>query len=759
MVFKLARCTSARGLTVWSERRMPGEATGETLSSRLSNAGPGDTLTKSDHELRWGVHDAERSEGENLRRGNQFGGDAQARNVVQVAGNVFGDIRLVDNGPETPRTTPSPTSGFVDRHDVLAAIEVTVADPSHPPRVVVLTGPPGVGKRAAARWYARQARERFPGGDLYVDCDHFGASYGRADIGGMIAACLSSLGVADAFVPASLAARANCLRARTARRPVLVVVENATEAAQVRALTPKADGSLLLATTHHDLTELHGSGAVFFDVTRLDETNSLVLFAAVSGMSEKVARSSTAGALVRLCAGLPLAICVAAGRVASTPGMDLGDLEAELADERRRLAGLSLGGKPIVSSTFSAAYERLPEPVQYLYRVLGLLPGPIVSAESAAAAATISVQQARQCLDLLAQSRLMTPHSRDRFQFHELIRLHAAERAQEIPQERREAISQQFVDHCLSRVAQAVHAIMGERTLIADVRQVRDQTEPFGGRDSALAWLDAERPNLTDVVRTAVAAGLDERAWQLAEVLTGYYLNHRHLGDWITTSTIGIEAARRTGNERAEARLRMLVSRAYADQNDWDRADAESRQAVELAQRGGDVVLQASAWEFRGRYLDREQPEAAFAAYQRALDLNIQAEEWRGVALTLYFCGRTLRRLGQPRRSADALNQAEDLLTWLGDGRMRARVSIDRGAALAEAGAYDEARAILQRAAQELGGLHYAAEAEVLLAGLAGQQGDEERAREHLRAAWSIYHRAGHPEADVVAARLSERQA
>lgn len=692
----------------------------------------------------------EQTEDDRPRLGNEFGGNAQAGNLVQVAGNVYGGIRLAESEPVVPRTTPSPMPGFVDRHDVLAAIAAAVADAGRPPRVVVLTGTPGVGKRAAVRQYARQARGRFPGGDLYVDCDHFGASSGSADVGGMIAACLSALGVADAFMPAGLAARVNALRSRTAGRPVLVVVENATEAAQIRALTPNADGSLLLATTRDDLSELYGEGAVFCDVAQLDEEYGRALFAALSGLPAEAVRTSAADSLVRLCAGLPLAICVAAGRLAGGPGAQLDDLEAELADESQRLAALTLGGRPVVSSTFTAAYARLPEQVRQLYRVLGLLPGAVISAETAAAATEISLRQARERLAVLARGRLVTPRSRDHYQFHELIRLHAAELALEIPQERRAAIVQRIVRHYVGRVAQADHAIMGERTRIADIRE---HAEAFDGRQAALDWLDAERPNLVEVVRLAAASGLDEAAWQLAEVLTGYYLNHRHLGDWIATSAVGVEAARRTGNARAEARLRMLLSRAYADQNDWEQADLNSRRAVELTQ-DDDMILRASAWEFRGRYLDGEQPEAAIDAYLRAHDLNADAGEWRGVALTLYFLGRTRRRRHDHARAIQHLTRAHDLLDWLGDGRMKARVDIDLGTALAEADDAEGARAVLERAVDELRGLHYEADAELVLADLAERQGDARTARARLRSALRIYQRVGHPQADAVAERL-----
>ncbi|GAA0925179.1 AAA family ATPase [Nonomuraea longicatena] len=679
--------------------------------------------------------------------GNEFGGQAHAHTVIQVAGNVFGDVNSARE-QVVPRETPPPLAGFVDRDEFVQQLSALTTDSRKPPQIVVVTGPPGIGKSAAVRKFAHLSDARFPAGDLYVDCaDH------ATDLSGMLASCLNGLGVADEHMPGTTAGRSKCLRTRTSRQPILVVVENATQPAQITAMLPRAPGSLLLATTSADLEHLHAEGAVFLRLDRLDEASSLELFAGVSGVRTPAARP-----LVRLCAGLPLAILAMAGRAAGGHEDTLADLEAELTDERRRLAALSLGGRPVVSATFTAAYERLPARARHLYRVLGLLPVLDFTADTAAVASATDAATARHLLGVLAAANLLERRPEGRFRFHELIRVHAADQAAkeapaagQVEWPQAEVVAR-VVRHYLVRAAFADRALMGVRSRVADHdRLLAGESDPFAEPDAkaaAAAWLRAERPNLVAVVRAAD----DTSAWQLAEALTGFYLNYRHLGDWIATGELGIQAAGRCGERRAEARLRMMLSRAHTDRGDLDRADAETRRAVDLAQNLDDLVLRASAWEFRGRYLDQADsgPQEALEAYEQAHELNVRAGEWRGVGLVLYFQGRTLARVGEHARALDLLRRAEDLLSWYGDARMTARTRIDIGAALIRLDHDAEAVTILTGCVRDLDGKHYAAQALELLAELAERAGDRTGREGCLRAARAIYASVGHPRADEI---------
>jgi len=686
-----------------------------------------------------------------------------AATVVQI-GHVTGSVSMPVPVPraEVPRQVPAPPVTFVDRADVLAWISGQVSDRGQPPRIAVLAGLAGIGKRAAARHWAHLSRDRFPGGELHVDCAEYGAGAGEgtADVSGMVGACLRGLGSDDRFTPAALMDRVRLFRTRTSAAPVLVVVENATEPGQVLPLLPSYPGSLVLVTSASDLGELRLEGARIYELRGLDDDSGAQLLATVCGAERVAGEPGSAGDLVRWCAGLPIALAVLAARLAGTRSLTVAELAGELSDEANRLSGLALGGKPMVSAVFTAAYERLPGPARRLYRQLGMLPCVDVSPETAAAAAGIGPGQARSLLDSLVSAHLAEYRGNGRYGLHELARLHAIDRAQqEDSPGSREASLRAVVGHYVVHAAFADRAVMGDRARVADHDVLlAGLDDPFAGPDparQALAWLDSERPNFVPVTEAAAASGWDAEAWQFAEALTGYYFNHRHLGDWITVSGAGARAAQACGNVRAEARLRMTVSRAYTDLGELGRAGAELDAAAGLAQRSGDLVLQASAWEFRGRYLDVADPALSLDAYQRAYDLNVTAGERRGAALALYFAGCALEAAGQHDRALGELQRALGMLRELGDRRMAGRALIAIGTAQAALHQAGDASASLREAIGLVSGLHYEAQAREALAVIAEESGDHAAARRHLQEAARIYAGTGHPRAGEIAARLA----
>ena len=685
-----------------------------------------------------------------------------AATVVQI-GYMTGSVSMPVpvQRAEVPRQVPAPPVSFVDRADVLAWMSGLAAEPGQPPRIVVLAGLAGIGKRTAARRWAHLSRDMFPGGDLHVDCAEYGAGAGEgtADVSGMVGACLRSLGADDRFTPAALMDRVRLFRTRTSAAPVLVVVENATEPGQVLPLVPSSPGSLVLVTSSSDLGELRLEGARIYELRGLDDDSGAQLLATVCGEERVAGEPGSTGDLVRWCAGLPIALAVLAARLAGTRSLTVAELAGELSDEARRLPGLALGGKAMVSAVFTAAYERLPGPARRLYRLLGVLPCVDVSPEIAAAAAGAGSGQARPVLDSLVSAHLAEYRGNGRYGLHELARLHARDRAQEEdPPASREAALRAVVTHYVVRAAFADHAVMGDRARVADHDVLlAGHDDPFAGPEparQALAWLDSERPNFVPVTEAAAASGWNVEAWQLAEALTGYYFNHRHLSDWIMVSGVGALAAQACGNVRAEARLRMTVSRAYTDLGELGRARAELDAAEGLAQRSGDLVLQASAWEFRGRYLDVADPPASLNAYQRAYDLNVTAGERRGAALALYFAGCALDAAGQHERALEELRRALGMLRDLGDRRMAGRALIAIGTAQAALHQAGDASASLREAIGLVSGLHYEAQAREALAAIADDSGDHAIARQHLQEAVRIYASTGHPRAEEITARL-----
>ncbi|WP_424640519.1 NB-ARC domain-containing protein [Embleya sp. AB8] len=666
--------------------------------------------------------------------------------------------------PRTPHQVPACAAVFVNRTAHLSGMDGWLVPPAaDSPRIAVLSGLPGVGKRSIARRWTENMRDRFPGGDLHVD---YSALRDRAggDVSEGLAKCLRSLGVAEEYLPATLDERAALFRTLTAEQRVLVVLDAVTEPAQVSALVPRAPGSAVLVTSNRALDELRLDGARLMPLPPLDAVAGRHLLAALCGEERVRAEPEAADRLVELCAGLPVALHVVAARLAHRRRPTMADLAAELADEKQRLAGLSMRGERTVSAVFTLAYRDLPSDAARLYRRLGLLPGRTFDVPTAAVAADVEQRQAQDLLDVLDGAGLLDEPATDgRYALHELARLHARDCAgQDEPEGAGEALLSRVVEHYLTCAAFADRAVMGERLRIADHRTLlRERTDPFAGGDArtrALAWLTAERADALAVLRAAAEhGGLDRQVWQLAEAMVVLYLHHRHLADWIETCTLGAQAAAAQGDPAAEARLRSMLSRPLLDTDQPERARAELTAAVAGADESGHPVLRASVLEFLGRYWDRIDPARAVEVYRQSIALNKEAGEERGAALAIYFMGCAQDASGDRRTASATLQDAVDRLRAVPDARMTARALASLGRVQDRLGDSTQAARTLREAIaglRKVEASHYEAQALESLADIEERAGDRAAVPEHLNRAYEIYAAGGSPRAAVVRERL-----
>ncbi|AOS64272.1 NB-ARC domain-containing protein [Actinoalloteichus hymeniacidonis] len=686
--------------------------------------------------------------------------------VIQV-GTVHGGVTVALPAQQIPVPQQIPLGGlgrFVNRVAELSAVDEVLGDAGADSAwIVVLTGLAGVGKSALARRWSRDARDRFPGGQLYIDYSTRRTEAGTA-VSDAVGECLRALGVHPEHIPPGLAERTALYRTKTANRPVLVLLDDVTEVAHVEPLVPNSPGSAVVVTCTERLSEAaFETDARVVVLDPLDGAGGVQLLSQLCGASRVAEEPAAAEQLVRLCGGLPIALRVVAARLVARPQLNLADLVTELSDERSRLRALSARGERTVSTVFEHSYRGLSTEAALMYRRLALLPGPDCTLDTATLAADVDEQTARAALAALLDANLLTEQPDERYRLHDLLRLHAAERAaQEEPDTARtELLDRLFVDR-IGLVAAADRAVMGTRMRIADHDAFLETVEdPFTGDRAAaraLEWLAAERANLLALLRASAEIGWDERAWQLAEAIVPLYLNRRNLEDWIESSEIGADAARRVGHPAAEARLRSLVSRAYTDLGEHERAGTELSKALELAESAGGRRLLASVWEFLGRHRDIVDPSGAIEAYRRSIELNVAVGEPRGAALGRYFLGRTLQATNRPGEALGELYAARDSLAALGDRRMTARVLVALGLLHTAIGDDELAEAELTEAADtfvERGAVHYEAAARRALADLAEQRQDRAGAHRQLTRLLAIEIETGGPEVAVVQARLA----
>jgi DNA-binding SARP family transcriptional activator len=333
-----------------------------------------------------------------------------------------------------PRQLPAPVRDFVGREAELAALTgfLDHAVSSMSARLVIsaIGGMAGIGKTALAVHWAHQVVDRFPDGQLYVNLRGFHPSGKPMSSDEAVRGFLDALQVPVEQIPASPDAQAGLYRSLLAGRRMLVVLDNARDAGQVRPLLPGSPGCLVLVTSRSQLSGLiaiEGTYALALDV--LTEAEARELLARRLGTARIDAEPGGAAELIGLCARLPLALAIAAGRASARPRFPLSAL-AELADSRRRLDALDAGDAAAsVQAVFSWSLDSLTAPAERMFALLGLHPGPDITIPAAASLAGIPPPQAGQALDELTEAHLIAEHSPGRYAMNDLLRAYAAEQA------------------------------------------------------------------------------------------------------------------------------------------------------------------------------------------------------------------------------------------------------------------------------------------------------------------------------------------
>jgi hypothetical protein len=457
-----------------------------------------------------------------------------------------------------PRQLPAAVPHFTGRAGELAALSRLLEPPAGASEasggavvISAIGGTAGIGKTALAVHWAHRVARRFPDGQLHVNLRGFDPSGSPVEPGEAVRGFLDALGIAAERIPATPEAQAALLRSLLTDRQMLIVLDNARDAQQVRPLLPGSPGCLVLVTSRNQLTGLavaEGARLLMLDV--LPDTEARELLARRLGARRASAEPGAVAELAGLCARLPLALSVVAARAGARPGFSLAALAAELRDARGRLDVLDTGeAATSVRAVFSWSYASLSARAARMFRLLGLHPGPDLTVPAAASLAGVPVQQARDTLAELTGAHLLAEHLPGRLACHDLLRVYAAERAHadESEAERHSAVGR-MLDHYLYTAYAASIALYPARDPIAlCARQPAAEPEHIDGNDDALAWLVAEHRVLVMVIAQAARDGFDAYAQALPETLATFLDRHGHWHDCITSQRIALAAAERMG--------------------------------------------------------------------------------------------------------------------------------------------------------------------------------------------------------------------
>jgi DNA-binding SARP family transcriptional activator/tetratricopeptide (TPR) repeat protein len=662
-----------------------------------------------------------------------------------------------------PRQLPADVADFAGRTASLRELDriLALAGNGAAVPIATVTGTAGAGKTALAVHWAHRNRERFGDGDLYVDLHGYAATptLGPADA---LDAFLRALDVPPARIPATEDARAALYRSLLDGRRMLVVLDNAATAEQVRPLLPAAPGCLVVVTSRSrlaGLTARHGARPVTLGA--LPTAEAVALLGTVLGRARVEAEPGAAAGVVESCAHLPLALRIAAERMSHAPDVPLADLAAELADQHSRLDMLATDDDTTtVRAVFSWSYGALDPEVARAFRLLGLHPGPDIGVPAAAALLGTSAPQVRRRLDCLAGVHLLERTGRDRYRLHDLLQLYAAERATDEPVGTRTGAVDRMLRWYLHTAHAADRALGPQQRhhLPLDPAHAPEPVPAFDGAAEAAAWFEAERANLCAAVRQA-ATESHPVAWQLPNVLWWFFYLRKHGRDWTATGLLALEAAQRLHDVDGESRTWSVLGSAYRDVHRFDDALDCYERALEL--RDG-----ASSPDCRGiilhnlgiTCLDVQRFDRALGYLHHALDLRRTIGDRYGEGCTLSALGDAYTGTGQLRRAADCLGLALGIFCRSGDRYGQAMTLHSLGDTYLAAGRTDQALTALRRALDLCGEIDNPDGAATVLFSLGRAQyrsGEVDEARGYLERSLALYTELGAPEAADVRTYLA----
>ncbi|MFI6022274.1 BTAD domain-containing putative transcriptional regulator [Streptomyces sp. NPDC051287] len=493
-----------------------------------------------------------------------------------------------------PAQLPATVPDFTGRTACAAELgEVLASAEGRVMAVSALAGIGGVGKTTLAVHVAHQARSAFPDGQLYVDLQGAGARAAEPET--VLGSFLRALGTPDSAIPDALEDRAALYRSVLDGRRVLVLLDNAKDAAQVRPLLPGTEGCAALITSRVRMVDLAGAHLVDLDVMSPEE--ALQLFTRIVGTERVAAEREAALDVVAACGFLPLAIRIAASRLAARRTWTVSVLAAKLADERRRLDELQAGDLA-VKATFELGYGQLEPAQARAFRLLGLADGPDISLAAAAAVLDLAAEDTEDLLEALVDTSLLESAAPGRYRFHDLVRLYAracAERDEKPPSDREAAMSR-LLDFYLATAA-GVYAIErpGERVLDHLIRSTYPGLS-FADRDRALDWLFTEASGLLAAVQQA--GGATGRLRRAADLLVAAVdLGESGIGarQYVQAATAVISAAQQHGDAYAEGRARLMHSHLLGVSGQFAESAREAGEALRLGLAAGDPVVCAQA--------------------------------------------------------------------------------------------------------------------------------------------------------------------
>jgi tetratricopeptide (TPR) repeat protein len=704
--------------------------------------------------------------------------------------------------PISPAQLPADVADFTGRTALVKRLTAMLTPRTHrtaPPRALV-AGIGGVGKTALAVHAAHQVRQHYPDGQLYVDLR--GAGPDAADPLNVLSAFLRAFGVSPNATPADLDERAAMYRSVLASRRVLVVLDDAADAAQIQHLLPGSATCGVLVTSRRRLPEMQWDEQTELEGMSRDE--ALTLFSRTIGAERAGKEPEAVAEVVDACGRLPLALRITAAKLVDRPQWTVRSMADKLARERGRLSELRVGSLE-VEATFHLGYGQLDATSARAFRLMSLPEGPGLSLPAAAALVGEPEPSAEPVVERLVDLNMVASPAPDRYAYHDLLRLFARQRAAQTDskQDRIDAMVR-LGDHYLGTAATAGWLIQAPAwSKERFCRRPYPEGLALADLKDAFAWFDDQQPALLASARQFLTDPdlPSDYVVDLITFLELYLANGTHFGEIGQIGELAVRDAERTGDQRVEAWGRRKVGEAHLRRfqlpeareqltrsiaaaekagdlgalatatdllgsvefrmGDGERSLAHLEQALAIAHDAGDVVREAYVLGTIGRtQSERGEFELAVAACEQSRKLHEQLGNETGLARTLFMMGLVYQRFRRLVESIEPLE--ESLAVCLGIeqsfGEGHNLVMLSRGY-LAD-GRAEQAAAAASRArelGEAIGDAHMHAMAVAELGKALHALGKHELGDEHLHSAQTLLTELNSPQAAAVSALLNKK--
>ncbi len=588
------------------------------------------------------------------------GTEASGTAAVAISGDAhqpvltnptFFNISLPEASSTLPtrlRLLPPDIPDFVGRQAEieLLGIPSPAANTCTPPVRAIITGKPGVGKTALAVHASYLASDSYADGDLYVDLR--GADEYPAPPEEVMGRLMRSLGIPEEEIPGDPLARLDAYRKVVADRPLIIVLDNASDERQVRPLIPAGNSALVLITSRSQLRGLEGFRRIDLEV--FPSSTSLNFLRRVTGDDVVGADQMSAEKVVEACGHLPLALRIAANRLTATRNMRMSHLAQELTDMRDVLGALEAGDLA-VRAAFNLSYRKLGKGAKNAFKRLSCVPGEDFGPGLCSSLMRCDERQAGRLLSRLAEANLIEHAATyGRYRFHDLLRVYAQEKFDDDDAKKKSQAIQSMLDWLKDSTVKAQFFLIGH----TGVEFHLENAAEIDSAESAAAWAREELSNAAAALNMTLIHDTNERAVGFATSLSSICDILGEWQIWEEVLHVGIPAASQLDDPLGEIALLGAQANLARYRREFDQGlELASRVYLKSLESGIDVAIASSANQLACLFMDCGRHREGIPLLEKCLEIYRRLDLEHEIGKVLYNLGTIHRASGETGKAIE----------------------------------------------------------------------------------------------------------